>query len=157
MSVKICFLALSLSMSLVGSVRSEVAHAQKASTTSLVDHLKAQYKVTKIVPDSNGYKIVEPGTMLVIQKEGIVGVPLGSNSLEPVIYAIEKDTDLHHSTVGPNSWKFEVGHKVYLSKLDIDAKHEKVLLTIVERESSNPSKTLPTTSLWSTSSFRMAI
>ena len=116
------------------------ADAQGASASSLADQLKAQYKLAKIVPESNGYKVAEQGTMLVIQKEGIIGVPLGNNSVDPVIYAIEKDTDLHHSNSNASTWKFGVGHKVYLSKLDIDPKHEKVLFTIVEGDSSDPVK-----------------
>src|SRR2546427_7255839 len=116
------------------------ANAQGASTSALDDQLRAQYKLAKIVPESNGYKVAEQGTMLVIQKEGIIGVPLGNNSVDPVIYAIEKDTDLHHPNSNASTWKFGVGHKVYLSKLDIDPKHEKVLFTIVEGDSSDPVK-----------------
>jgi len=114
--------------------------AQVAPATSLADQLKAQYKLARIVPESNGYKVAELGTLLVVQKDGIFGVPLGSNSVDPVIYAIQKDTDLHHSNSSAATWKFGIGHKVYLSKLDIDAKHEKVFLTIVECDSSNPAK-----------------
>jgi tetratricopeptide (TPR) repeat protein len=137
MSAKIS-LALSVGLIFIAGVLcARSASAQDASAPSLADELKAKYKLAKIVPESNGYKVAEPGTMLIIQKEGIVGVPLGSNSVEPVIYAIHKDADLHHSTASPNTWKFGVGHKVYLSKLDIDAKHEKVLFTIVECDSSD--------------------
>jgi hypothetical protein len=114
--------------------------AQVASATSLADQLKAQYKLAKIVPESNGYKVAELGTLLVIQKDGIFGVPLGSNSVDPVIYAIQKDTDLHRSNPSAATWKFGIGHRVYLSKLDIDAKHEKIFFTIVECDSSNPAK-----------------
>src|SRR5713101_169226 len=98
------------------------ANAQGAAATSLADQLRAQYKLAKIVPESNGYKVAEPGTLLVIQKDGIFGVPLGHNPVDPVIYAIQKDTDLHHSNSSASTWKFGVGHKVYLSKVDIDAK-----------------------------------
>src|SRR6266849_5523856 len=104
------------------------ADAQAAPASSLADQLKAKYKLAKLVPESDSYRVAEPGTMLVIQKDGIFGVPMGNNSVDPVIYAIHKDTDLHHSNAGANTWKFGVGHKVYLSKLDVDAKHEKVLL-----------------------------
>lgn len=116
------------------------ANAQGASTSSLDDQLRAQYKLAKIVPESNGYKVAEPGTMLVVQKDGIFGVPLGSNSVDRVIYAIQKDTDLHHYNSGASNWKFGVGHKVYLSKVNIDAKRENVLFTIVECDCSDPAK-----------------
>jgi hypothetical protein len=134
-------LAISVGAVLIAGIfYAKSADAQGAPPTSLAEQLKAHYKLAKIVPESNSFKIAEPGTMLVIQKEGIVGVSLGSNSVDPVIYAIQKDTDLHHSNAGASTWKFGVGHKVYLSKVDIDAKHEKVLFTIVECDSSNSAK-----------------
>jgi tetratricopeptide (TPR) repeat protein len=140
MSPKIS-LAVSLGVILIAGIFcASSANAQGAPATSLADQLKAQYKLTKIVPESNGYKVAEPGTLLVIQKDGIFGVPLASDSVDPVIYAIHKDADLHHSNAGASPWKFGVGHKVYLSKLDVDSKHEKVLFTIVECDSSNPAK-----------------
>src|SRR6266851_3863046 len=140
MSPKIS-LAASVSVILIAGIfHASSANAQGASVSPLADQLKAQYKLAKIVPESNSYKVAEPGTMLVIQKDGIFGVPLGSNSVDPVIYAIQKDTDLHHSNSSASTWKFGVGHKVYLSKVDIDAKHEKVFFTIVECDSSNPAK-----------------
>ncbi len=140
MSPKIS-LAISVGAVLIAGIfYAKSADAQGAPPTSLAEQLKAHYKLAKIVPESNSFKIAEPGTMLVIQKEGIVGVPLGNSSVDPVIYAIQKDTDLHHPAAGANAWKFGVGHKVYLSKLEIDAKHEKVFLTIVECDSSNPAK-----------------
>jgi tetratricopeptide (TPR) repeat protein len=140
MSAKIS-LAVSLGvLTIAGVFCAESANAQGASTSSLADQLKAQYKLAKIVPELNGYKVAEPGTMLVIQKEGIVGVPLGNKSVDPVTYAIQKDNDLHHSNSGASTWKFGVGHKVYVSKLDLDAKHEKVSFTIVECDSSDPVK-----------------
>ena len=140
MSAKIS-LAVSAAVALIAGVFcASSAGAQGASASSLADQLKAQYKLAKIVPESNSYKVAEPGTMLVIQKDGIFGVPLGNNSADPVIYAIHKDADLHRSTPGANAWKFVVGHKVYLSKVDVDSKHEKVFFTIVECDSSNPAK-----------------
>ncbi len=133
--------AIAVAMVLIAGIfNARSASAQDTSATSLADQLRAQYKLAKIVPESNSYKVAEPGTLLVIQKEGIVGVPLGNNSVDPVIYAIHKDADLHHSTSAANTWIFGVGHKVYLSKLDVDAKHEKVFFTIVECDSSNPAK-----------------
>src|SRR5260221_2110954 len=134
LAVSVCFVFI------VGIFGTSPATAQGASAASLDHQLKAQYKLAKIVPESNGYKVTEPGTMLVVQKDGIFGVPLGNNSVDPVIYAIQKDTDLHHSNSGASNWKFGVGHKVYLSKVNIDAKRENVLFSIVECDPSNPAK-----------------
>jgi tetratricopeptide (TPR) repeat protein len=140
MSAKIS-LALFLGvLTIAGILYASSANPQGGSTSSLADQLQAHYKLAKIVPDLNSYKVAERGTMLVIQKDGIFGVPLGSNSVDPVTYAIQKDSDLHHSNLGGSAWKFGVGHKVYISKLDLDAKHEKVSFTIVECDCSDPTK-----------------
>jgi tetratricopeptide (TPR) repeat protein len=123
-----------------GVLAAGLAAAQGPSSSPLADQLKEQYKLAKLVPESNGYRVAEPGTMLVVQKEGIFGVPLGSNSGDRVIYAIQKDTDLHPYNSGASNWKFGVGHKVYLSKINIDAKRENVLFTIVECDCGDPAK-----------------
>jgi hypothetical protein len=62
----------------VGFLGTTSARAQDTSATSLADQLRAQYRVAKIVPSVNSYKVDEPGTMLVVQKVGIVGVPIGN-------------------------------------------------------------------------------
>jgi hypothetical protein len=111
MSAKISLAVSATVVLIAGIFCASSAGAQGASASSLADQLKAQYKLAKIVPESNGYKVAEPGTILVIQKDGIFGVPLGNNSVDPVIYAIQKD-----------------------------AKHEKVSFTIVECDSSEPVK-----------------
>src|SRR5256885_14719712 len=46
-----------------------------AQTPSLQEQLAAQYKVAKMGSDTSGYSIVEQGTLLAIQKGGILGVP----------------------------------------------------------------------------------
>jgi len=134
-------LAISVGVVLIAGIFSQgQGAAQGPSPFPLADQLKEQYKLAKLVPESSSYRVAEPGTMLVVQKEGIFGVPLGSNSVDRVIYAIQKDTDLHHYNSGASNWKFGVGHKVYLSKVNIDAKRENVLFTIVECDCSDPAK-----------------
>ena len=140
MSPKISLAVLLGVVLIVGIFAPSPAAAQGPSPSSLDNQLKALYKLAKIVPESNGYRVAEPGTMLVVQKDGIFGVPLGSNSVDRVIYAIQKDTDLHHYSSGASNWKFGVGHQVYLSKVNIDAKRENVLFTIVECDCSDPAK-----------------
>ncbi|MGA7568896.1 MAG: hypothetical protein WBW53_22780, partial [Terriglobales bacterium] len=49
--------------------------AQDASQPSLEEQLKAQYKLVKTSADANGLTVVDPGTVLDIQKGGLLGVP----------------------------------------------------------------------------------
>lgn len=142
MSTKLNLLIMATIFLVAGFLGTTSVRAQDTLATSLADQLKAQYKVAKIVPGVNSYKVDEPGTMLVVQKVGIVGVPIRSNSLESVVYDIQKDATLHHSPATAGAWEFEVGHKVYLTKVDIDAKRDKVLLMIVECDCGDPGKPL---------------
>ena len=57
--------------------------AQGAQTVSLADQLSAQYTMVQMGADSSGPAVVQPGTVLVIQKGGILGVPYSSVSLIP--------------------------------------------------------------------------
>jgi len=50
--------------------------AQAAPTVSLADQLSAQYTMVKMGADSSGPAVIQPGTILVIQKGGILGVPI---------------------------------------------------------------------------------
>ncbi len=54
------------------------ARAQDAAPPSLQEQLEAQYKSVKMGSDSNGPTVLEEGTVLAIQKGGILGVPWGS-------------------------------------------------------------------------------
>src|SRR5438046_5841851 len=52
--------------------------AQGAPAVSLEEQLSAQYTLVKMGSDSSGPAVVEPGTILAIQKGGILGVRYGN-------------------------------------------------------------------------------
>ena len=54
-----------------GIFLSPPARAQNAPTPSLLDQLRTQYKITKTGMEGTTIKILDPGTVLVIQKGGI--------------------------------------------------------------------------------------
>jgi hypothetical protein len=118
----------------------EAAQAQDTPASSLGDQLKTQYKLAKMGSDSNGWSVVETGTVLVIQKGGILGVPPGNAVMAPATY---KDGDLHGPNgfgvafLGQNTRQLTVGEKVYVTKIDVHAKNDKITLTIVECDSCN--------------------
>jgi hypothetical protein len=106
----------------------------------LADQLKALYKVTKFGLDAGGFSVLTPGTILIIQKGGILGVPPANLTMGMSIY---KDGELHQPTGGNrmflgNVTRFlTVGEKVYVQKVDTNLKADKVVLTIVECDSCN--------------------
>ena len=124
----------------VATIGVRSAHAQDASTSSLVDQLKMQYKLAKMGSDSSGWSVVEAGTVLVIQKGGILGVPQANLTMAPATY---KEGDLHPpngfavALVGEYTRQLPIGDKVYITKMDVNGKNNKIMLTIVECDSCN--------------------
>lgn len=116
------------------------AQAQLPPDAPLADQLKAQYKVTKFGLDGGGFTVLSPGTILVIQKGGILGVPPANLTMGVAVF---KDGDLKQPSAGNrmflgNVTRFlQVGERVYLQKVDVNLKTDKVQLTVVECDSCN--------------------
>lgn len=107
---------------------------------SLRDQLGAQYKVAKVAADSGGFAVVDPGTLMSIQKGGVLSVPWTSLTLCPAKY---QDKTLHPSVgfcagmLKNVSRYFKVGEKVYPVKLEVNVDKGKVSFTVVSCDSCN--------------------
>jgi hypothetical protein len=126
-----------------------------AQAPTLQEQLAAQYKLVKMGSDTSGYSVVEKGTLLAIQKGGILAVPYGDQSVLSTKYeggAIHGPSGL--SVVGRKSIMgrfgkeqqthlFAVGDKVYPMKIDVNAAKDSVTLGIVACDTCN--KTDPPT------------
>ncbi len=125
---------------LVGLLSGASLAAQNDSAPALADQLKGQYKLAKMGSDSGGSSVVEAGDVFVIQKGGILGVPPGNVAMAPATY---KDGDLHSpgafavGMVGHNTRQLPVGDKVFITKIDVHEKNDKIMLTVVECDSCN--------------------
>lgn len=126
------------------------AIAQNAAPPSLQDQLQAQYKLSKVHGDGS----VDAGTVLVVQLPGIKGEPLNDVALATAVY---KDGVLHppsrgssfgasllqastrpgSDTSGKEFRPFPVGDKVYVYKLAVDVKKDKILFHAIECGSCN--------------------
>ena len=51
-----------------------------AQAVSLQEQLAAQYKLVKMGSDTSGYSVIEEGTLLAVQKGGLLGVPYSDKS-----------------------------------------------------------------------------
>ncbi len=139
MSPKIS-LAVSVGLVLIARIfYASSANAQDASATSLADQLKAQYKLAKLVPESDSYRLAEAGTVLVVQKDGILSVPPGHLTA----WSTYKDGELHApgrfatALVGSDARTLQIGEKIYVINIHLDVKKDKVTLSIVECDSCN--------------------
>ena len=126
---------------------------------SLQSQLTEKFKLAKLGTDSTGLSIIETGTVLVIKKGGILGVP-PSASIRIPSYVKDGQVKTANNTAmaGVNklmSWKhvsdptgtastdtkfLTVDEKVYASKIDVNVKDSKVTLTIIECDSCNQVK-----------------
>lgn len=126
-------------MILAGVFAVSVAGAQNAPAPSLAEQLKTQYKVTKTGMDSYGPTILETGTVLVVQKGGILGVPPNQVAM-PATY---KNGELHppgamaRLLMGKETRFLQVGERVLVRKLDVNLKNDKVTFSIFECDSCN--------------------
>src|SRR5580698_5884644 len=126
-----------------------------AQAATLQDQLVAQYKLVKIGSDTGGYSVVEEGTVLAIQKGGILAVPYSDSSDFKSKYqdgAIKSPGGL--AVVGRKSIMgrfgkeqttllFAKGYKVYPTKFDVNVSKDSVTMGIVACDTCN--KTDPPT------------
>jgi len=129
---------------------------------SLEDQLKAQYNLAKMGQDSSGYSVVEAGTLLAVQKGGIIGVPYKNMATRTATFqdgtvhasdasGIKNNTFLkagcgllHKCPTSPDTLNdetatklFKVGDKVYPTKIAVDLNKDTVTMSIVACDTCN--------------------
>jgi hypothetical protein len=126
-----------------------------SQAVSLQEQLAAQYKLVKMGSDTSGYSVVEKGTLLAIQKGGILAVPYGdqnvlSNKYEGgTIHAPSGLSLMGRKSIMGKFGKeqtthlFAVGDKVYPMKIDVNVAKDTVTLEVVACDTCN--KTDPPT------------
>ncbi len=126
-----------------------------AQAPTLQEQLAAQYKLVKMGSDTSGYAVVDKGTLLAIQKGGILGVPYGDANVLSSRYengAIKGPNSLslmgRKSIMGKfgkeqTTHLFAVGDKVYPMKIEVNVPKDTVSLGIVACDTCN--KTDPPT------------
>jgi len=130
-----------------------------AQAPTLAEQLAAQYKVTKMGSDTGGAAVVEAGTLLAIQKGGILGVPYTDKV--PLVTKYEGGTVHSPNSLMVQGKKSLLGHfsqtqaqgqtthffakddKVYATKIDVNLDKDQVAMSIVACDTCN--KTDPPT------------
>src|SRR6202034_3778480 len=127
----------------------------QAAPVSLQEQLAAQYKLVKMGSDTSGYSVISAGTVLAIQKGGILGVPYSDNAILSTKYEsgtvhtpsgiLSKGIGLGMGRFGKTQTThlFQVGDKVYASKIEVNPNKDIVALHIVACDTCN--KTDPPT------------
>jgi uncharacterized membrane protein YgcG len=116
---------------------------------SLQDQLNAQYTLVKMGADSSGAAVVEQGTVLVVKKGGILGVPYSDQSILSTKYengAVHSPNPLLSKGIGSlmshvgktqTTQFFQVNNKVYPSKVTVNLPKDQVVISIVDCDSCN--------------------
>ncbi len=137
---------------LAGAISPALAGAQ---AVSLQEQLAAQYKLVKMGSDTSGYSVVEEGTLLAIQKGGLLGVPYSDTSVQSNKYeggTVHAPNAMLSKGIGFGMKKFgkeqttklfAKGDKVYPTKIDVSLEKDTVTMGIVACDKCN--KTDPTT------------
>ncbi len=120
------------------------------ATISLEDQLKAQYTLVKMGADSSGAAVVEQGTVLVIKKGGILGVPYSDQSIFATKYesgAVHSPNPMASKALGfglgklgrpaPTTQFFQTNVKVYPSRIAVNLAKDQVVIGIVDCDSCN--------------------
>jgi hypothetical protein len=124
-------------------------------TATLQDQLLKTYKLVKMGSDTSGYSVVEEGTVLAIQKGGILAVPYSDSSDFKTKYQdgtikapsglalIGRKSIMGHFGKEQTTHLFAKGDKVYATKIDVNMKKDSVIMGIVACDKCN--KTDPPT------------
>lgn len=125
----------------------------QAQAPTLAEQLAAQYKLVKMGSDSSGAAVVEEGTVLAVQKGGILAVPYSDktqlttkyeggtvHSPNSLMVAGKKSLLGHFSTTqsqGQTTHFFSKGDKVYPLKVDVNLDKDEVSMNIVACDKCN--------------------
>jgi len=125
----------------------------QSGAPTLQEQLAAQYKLVKMGSDTGGYSVVEEGTLLAIQKGGVMGVPYSDKTIltskyengtvhSPNAAMAEARKKLfgHFSqtaTEGQTTHLFKKGDKVYPTKIDVKVDKDLVVMGIVACDTCN--------------------
>lgn len=128
-----------------------------AQAPTLQEQLAAQYKLVKMGSDTGGYSVVDKGTLLKIEKGGILGVPYSDQSILSTKYengqvhspntTVSKGLGFAMKKFGKEQTTHLMasGDKVYPEKIDVNLSKDTVTIGIVECDTCN--KTDPPTAM----------
>lgn len=114
--------------------RNPISFGGKERNPPAVDRLKTQYQVIKLDYDSSGYKLIQNGPLLVVQKPGIFGTPMANLGVAVANFengALRQPSSLDRMFAGEDTHWFDPGEKVYATKFDVNVKTDRIMFTIL--------------------------
>jgi hypothetical protein len=131
--------------------------AAQSAPPSLEDQLSAEYQVVKVSSGPSGPAVSEPGTVLVVQKDGVFGVPPSGTAVCRSTFQggkMDSNDKLCPAATKKEARSFKVGEKVYPSQIHVDLRNDDISFGIVACDTCNG--TSPPTSFKSEVIFKFA-
>src|SRR5271163_1412192 len=122
------------------SSQSMAQAGQNAVAPSLQEQIKAQYQLVKIKFAPTGLSVANPGTVLDVQKGGLLGVPPQAMAPCPAKFqdgTLKAPTGMCPAVMKQISRLIQVGDKVYPLKIDVSLDKDRVVLKVMECDSCN--------------------
>jgi hypothetical protein len=121
------------------AISSSPVAAQDNTAPSLADQLAAQYKLARVGGYGPTRAIIDPGTILTVQKGGILGIEPVNLGECPAKYqnSVLKPPKSFCATMAKNFRNFEIGEKVYPTKINVVTKDEKITIKVVACDTCN--------------------
>jgi len=120
--------------------------AESSAAHGLQELLQDKYRVTTTGSDAAGFRIIEPGTVLVIKKAGLIATPHASphgialklpNTCNNTFKNGTLSTPKACARTSIGSRFLTSGEKVYITKLEVNAKSNKITMNLVECDTCN--------------------
>jgi len=156
-TLRCCAVFATMSLSLAAA-----AHGQAGP--SLQDLLKTQYKITTTGNDAEGFKIIEPGTVLTLKKSGALATPqmqMSQPKFNPFVKLCGTTFKNGNLTGGKGcamtaegAKYLNKGSKLYITKMEVKSKDNKITFNLVECDTCNGVQT--PSSMKSTINFEFA-
>src|SRR5215467_189521 len=118
-----------------GFLNAESVRAQTDSA-AIEAGLKAQYKLATIKMDNGALSIVQLGAVLVVQEDGILGVPPSESNVPLTTFKVQEGVR-QPGTASRTSRLLRAGDKVYVTTIGVDSANDSIRLTIVECDACN--------------------
>ena len=129
-----------MALAVAATMPCSLAAGQNPAPPSLDDQLQTKYKLAQLGGDASAPALTQTGTVLIIQKAGILGVPPTSMAVCAAKYqdgTLRPPSSMCTTMVKRSSRPFQVGDKVYVTKIEVNSKSDRISLKILACDSCN--------------------
>lgn len=145
-TVKWIAIGMRIALGMLGTAGVVQGQSPDAAAPSLQDLLKTQYKLTRAGSDSGGFKVLEPGTVVVTKNPGVMATAnSGPHVPSKDLFGLCNNTFKHGAlsvkkgcaSTSLGARFLPVGDKLYITKFEVKEKDNKISFNLVECDTCN--------------------